>query len=168
MKKLILSSAVAGLAILTLVATVAAADPTPTPTPARDQVRAGDVIPAILGLTQQQIIDLRHDGLSLAQIAERQKVDPQKLVDALVARWTERIEARLANGALTSTQAAQLRTQVELRARDMVHKTALGGMRGAAVGAGPRNGAGPGNGQAAGRLGTGSCGGGGPYGLGRP
>lgn len=166
MKKLIISSAVAGLAILTLVATVAAADPSPPP--ARDQVRARDVIPAILGLTQQQVTELRRDGLSLAQIAERQRVDPQKLIDALVTRWTERIEERVANGALTPEQAAQLRTQVELRARDMVHKTALGGMRGAAVGAGLGYGAGHGNGQAAGRLGTGTCGGDGPHGPGRP
>ena len=47
---------------------------------------------------------LRHDGLSLAQIAEKKKVDPQKLVDALAARWTSRIDARVANGALTADE----------------------------------------------------------------
>ena len=102
----------------------------------------------ILGLSRDAIDDLRHDGLSLAQIAEQQKVDPQKLVDALVVEWTARIEARVTAGALGTEQATALKAQLETRARDMVYRTTLGGMRGAAVGAGPENAPGAGNGQA--------------------
>jgi hypothetical protein len=136
MKKLILSIGGATVVVLTMAATVFAGGPMGGQGPAAGGAVVGDV----LGLTQDQIRDLRQDGLSLAQIAERQKVDAQKVVDALVARWTERIQARVDAGALTTDEAAQLRTQVQTRATDMVQKTTLGGMQGAAVGAGPRGG----------------------------
>ena len=184
MKKLIVSSLGAGLVALALAATALAADPTPSPSPGT-QLRDRDMIPTLLGLTHEQVQELRHDGQSLAQIAERQKVDPQVLIDALTARWTERIEVRLANGAITAAQAATLRAQVEVQARNAVYKTTLGGMHGAAVGAGPKgagngmgygmgNGAGPMNGSRMGNgvgrgagNGTGTCDGTGPHGQGQ-
>jgi len=158
MKRLTISLAVAGLAVLAVVATVFAASPTPSPTPSTDQVRERDALPGILGLSQAEVMDLRHDGLTLAQIAERQNVDPQTLIDALVAQWTARIDARVARGAITSDEAVALRTQLELQAKAMVNQATPGGMRGAAVGAGPGSGAGAGNG--AGRGGGMGAGGG--------
>ena len=177
MKKAILSLGGAALAIMVLAATVAAAGPHGAQ--AREQAHARDTIPAILGLTQAQVQELRQDGLSLAQIAERQKVDPQKLINALVEQWTVRIEARVANGALTAEQATQLKAQLETQPRNMVYRTTRGGMQGAAVGAGPgaaaRNGQGAGPGHGAGQgwrggngTGTGTCDGTGPHGAGRP
>ncbi len=157
MNRLTRSFLIASIAILAAVATAAAASPTPSTGPA--QVRDRDTIPAVLGLTQAQVMDLRHDGLSLAQIAARQKVDPQKLVDALVAQWTIRIDARVANGGLTAAEAATLKTQLTATAKAMVERTALGGMQGAAVGAGRGamggNGAGFGGGNGAGAGGNG-------------
>ena len=161
MKRPVLALAVASLAILAFVATVSAASPAPTPTTGQVQARA--TLPAILGLTQAEIMDLRHDGLSLAQIAERQKVDPQRLIDALVTQWTTRIDARVAAGALTADQAATLTAQLAVRAKAMVDQATLGGMRGAAVGAGPGSGAGMGGagmGRGAGmggRAASGTC-----------
>ena len=169
MWKQILGAAGAGLASLVFAATVVAAGPTPTPSPATTQAR--DTVPAVLGLTQAQVQALRHDGLSLAQIADKQKVDPQRLVDALVARWTSRIDARVANGALTGDEATKLKAEVQTQARSMVNQVTLGGMQGAAVGAGPRNGAGRGTGTAGmgpRGTGTGTCDGTGPNGAGRP
>ncbi len=171
MRKLLLSTAGAGLVGLALAAGVAAADPTPTP--ATERARDRDTVPALVGLSQAQVMALRHDGLSLAQIAERQKVDPQKLIDALVARWTERIEARLDNGALSQAQATQLKSQVQTQAKSMVNKVTTGGMKGAAVGAGPQGRAGTAGGrgtQAGGARGggTGTCDGTGPHGAGQP
>lgn len=183
MKKTILSAAIAVLAILAVVATVAAADPAGDRIQDRDRDR--DTVPTILGLSRTEIMELRHDGLSLAQIADREGVDPQELIDALAARWTERIEVRVQNGALTEDEAAQLREQLEVRAKSAVYSTALGGMQGAAVGAGPHNGqggegarmgtgagmgngAGMGIGRGGGGAGTGTCDGTGPNGSGRP
>ncbi len=182
MKKLIVPLAGAGLVLLLAVGAVSAATPAPvtpsattapvvTPAPAATT----GTVAAILGLTDAQVMAFRQQGLSLAQIAEQQKVDPQTLVDALAATWSIRIDARLAAGALTADQAKTLKDNVAAQAKAMVEQTALGGMRGAAVGAGPNGtnrgmggGAGMGAGAGAGRggmmrggngagAGTGTC-----------
>jgi len=179
MKRLTISVTVAAFVVLALVTTVAAASPAPSMAPARDHIRAHDTIATILGLTQAQIQDLRQDGLTLAQIADRQKVDPQKLIDALAAQGSVRVDARVANGGLTAAEAATLKTQLALRAKAMVYQAPTGGMRGMAVGAGPdamggsgfgmgmRQGAGNGNGTGDGYgsgNGSGTCDGAGPHG----
>ena len=161
MKKLLIAFGGAALVVIALAGGVIAASPQPTP--AGDQVRDRDTIPTILGLTQAEVMALRHDGLSLAQIAERQKIDPQKVIDALKAQWIERIDARVANGAITASDATTLKAQVDLRAKDMVDKVPMGGMRGVAVGAGPT---GMGRGMGGGG-GAGTCDGSGPHGAGR-
>jgi hypothetical protein len=163
MKRIGLSLAVAGLAILALAASVSAAGPR---TQAGDQVQARGTLAAILGLTQAEVMELRQDGLTLAQIADKQNIDPQRLIDALVAQWSSRIDARVANGALTDAEAAELRTQLAVKAKAMVNQAAPGGMRGSAVGAGPGaaggRGNGAGGGMGAGGNGTGVCDGSGP------
>ena len=152
-----------------LVATVAAANPTPATS--APPATSGGTVAAVLGLTPAQIRELRHDGLSLAQIATRQKVEVQKVINALVARWRERIEARVKNGALTAAEATQLESQLTTRAQSTVSSTEPGGMQGAAVGAGPRSGAGNGDGTGSGPgprgTGDGTCDGTGPNGPGR-
>jgi hypothetical protein len=128
----------------------------------------------VLGLSQAQVQALRHDGLSLSQIAVKQKVDPQRLVDALVARWTSRIDVRVTNGALTADEATRLKAEVPTQARSLANKVTLGGMQGAAVGAGRQNRAAGGSGSRMGQgprgtgTGTGTCDGTGPQGAGRP
>ncbi len=135
MKSLAIPLIGAGLAVLLVVGVAAAASPAPSAAPTTTPT-AG-TIATILGLTDAEVMALRHDGLSLAQIAERQKVDPQKLVDALAAQWSARIDARLALGALTADQATSLKANVTVQAKAMVYQATMGGMRGAAVGAGP-------------------------------
>lgn len=139
MKKTITALAVASLAVLVVAATVAAAGPSGVAVRerAQEQARERDVTATILGLSSDEIEALRQDGRSLAQIAEQQGVDPQDLVDALMARWEARIQARVEAGALTPDEATQLRTRLETQARNEVFRTTRGGMQGAAVGAGP-------------------------------
>jgi hypothetical protein len=165
--------AIGGATLLAAVfaGTVAAADPTPSPSPSSE---AGTTVSGILGLTQAEIADMRQDGLSLADIAVKQDVDPDRLVNALVERWTERIAFRAANGALTADEATALRAQLETHARDLVHRTTLGGMQGVAVGAGrgaagsrgAELGMGQGQGPRGSGAGTGVCDGTGPHGRG--
>jgi hypothetical protein len=162
MKRIGLSLSVAGLAILVLAATVSAAGPR---NQAGDQVQARGTLAAILGLTQAEVMELRQDGLTLAQIADKQDVDPQELIDALVAQWSARIDARVANGALTDAEAVELKAQLAVKAKAMVNQAAPGGMRGSAVGAGPGAMGGRGygaGGNGAGGNGTGVCDGSGP------
>ncbi|HYO44979.1 MAG TPA: hypothetical protein VES19_17410 [Candidatus Limnocylindrales bacterium] len=144
MKRFAIPVAGAGLVLLLAAGVVAAASPAPvaptvTPTPVVTPAPAATTgtVAAILGLTDAEVQALRQQGLSLAQIAERQKVDPQKLIDALVAQWSVRIDARLAVGALTADEAKALKDNLVLQATAMVNQVTLGGMRGAAVGAGP-------------------------------
>ncbi len=129
-----------------------------------------DVIAGILGMTQAEIAAQRQAGASLAQIAEKKGVDPQKLVDALAGQWSTRIDYRVSVGALTAARAAALKDQLQVRAKDMVYKVTLGGMQGAAVGAGPNGdgamrgtgrGMNAGNGRGRG-AGNGTCDGTGP------
>jgi hypothetical protein len=161
MKKLIAALGGGLLGSLLLVATVAAADPTSTPSPSATPDTRGVAVATVLGLPQAQVQVLRHDGLSLAQIATQQKVEIQKVIDALVARWRERIADRLESGAITSAEAATLQSQLTTQAQTMVNKTTVGGMQGAAVGAGRANGGGNGSGN-------GACDGTGSRGAGRP
>jgi hypothetical protein len=146
MKRLAISLAIAGLATIGTVAVASAAGPTPTPAPAATPAPvstpavngpATGTISGILGLSQAEIQALRAQGKTLAQIATDKGIDPQRLVDALVAVWGARIDARVAVGALTADQAAALKADLAVRAKAMVNQATLGGMRGAAVGAGP-------------------------------
>ncbi len=176
MRRFIAAAGGTMVGVMMLAGTVAAAGPNPAAgTPGPKAV--GGTVAAVLNMTQAEVRALRQDGLSLAKIAEQQKVAVQNVIDALVARWTERIEARVVNGGLTAAQAADLKAQLETRARAMVESTTPGGMQGAAVGAGPRGGSGggvrarDGSGAASGtRAGTpnGTCDGTGPHGPGRP
>ncbi len=169
MRRLIVALGGTAFGSLLLAATVAAADPTPIPSPV--PTASSGTVATVLGLTQAQVHDLRHDGLSLAQIASQQRVEVQKVIDALVARWNERITARVASGALTQAEATQLQTRLATQAQSMVSSTATGGMQGAAVGAGPQSGTGNGDTTRArdgSGTGTGSCDGTGPHGPGRP
>ncbi len=179
-KKLLTPIAGAGLFLLVAAGAVAAASPaTPAPATAAPSVTvapavatgqaaapaaAPGTLAAILGLTDAQVATLRQQGLSLAQIAVRQNVDPQKLIDALVAQWSSRIDARLSVGAITADQAKTLKDALAAQAKAMVNQTTLGGMRGAAVGAGP-NGAMRGTG--AGAAVNGATGAAGAAGMGR-
>ncbi len=168
-RKLGLAGAVAALGALAVVATVAAAGP---------QNGGGQAAAQAVGLTREQVMELRHDGLSLAGIAEQQGVAPSDVVDALVTRWTDRIEARVENGALTKDEATAVTDQVRERAQVMVQQTAAGGMQGAAVGAGGNGagkqaaangaGGGVGPGPRGDGDGTGECDGTGPHGPGQP
>jgi hypothetical protein len=153
MKSIAIPIAGAGLVLLLAAGAVAAASPAPTapstaPVTIAPAVTAAPAvtpapaastgtIAAILGLTDAQVMGLRQQGLSLAQIAERQKVDPQRLVDALAAQWSARIDVRLAAGAIAADQARTLKANLAVQAKGMVYQVTMGGIRGAAVGARP-------------------------------
>jgi len=148
MRRLI--AAIGGTIFATLLVAGAVAAAGPTQSPPTTKAAAGITMATVLGLTPAQVRDLRDDGLSIAQIAERQKVELDKVVAALVARWTERIDARVASGSLTKAEGDALKAKLQAEAQALVQSTTPGGMQGAAVGAGPANsnGSGSGNGDA--------------------
>jgi len=160
-RRLTLAGGLAALGALALAATVAAAGP-------RSGQAAGGAAAEALGLTREQLIELRQEGLSVAQIAEQQGVTAESVVNALVARWTLRIQERVQNGGLSEEEASALTEQLRERAQAMVQETEATGMQGAAVGAGAGVAGGVGPGPRGTGDGTGECDGSGPHGAGRP
>lgn len=162
MKRMIMAAGIAALAVAALVGTALAAGPHGDGD--RERLRDTDTVSEVLGLSHQEVMALRQDGLSLAQIAERQGVDPETVVARLTEQARERIAARVENGALEPDEAAQLQVQLEERIRARIADPAAGGL-GAMLGAGhgPGAGYGPRTGEA-GPHGTGDCDGSGPHG----
>jgi hypothetical protein len=160
-RRLTLAGGLAALGALALAATVVAAGP-------RSGQAAGGAAADALGLTQEQLIELRQEGLSVAQIAQQQGVTVESVVDALVARWTLRVQERVQNGGLSEEEASALAEQLRERAQAMVLETEATGMQGAAVGAGAGVAGGVGPGPRGTGDGTGECDGSGPHGAGRP
>ncbi len=133
MKRPLLALLIAVAAVVAVVGAAVAADGER----ARDRAQDRTEIPELLGLTLEELESLRHDeGLSLAQIALRQGVDPELVVDRLMAEWNERIRVREERGALSPEEAERLREQLELRVRDIVNRAGGTGMRGSAIGGG--------------------------------
>ncbi len=196
MKRLAIPLTIGALAALGAVAAVSAADPDATPAPVATEapvatapvateapaatpapvanpplVRGPDTgtLSGILGISQSELAQLRAQGQTLAQVAESRGIDPQRLIEALVAQWGARIDARAAAGALTADQAAALKANLQVEAKAMVNQATPGGMRGGAVGAGPgaMGGRGPGNGTGGGMGRWSTDDGGQPRGMGR-
>lgn len=88
----------------------------------------GDIAEAVtdvLGLDAAEIRDRLADGRSLADIAEAEGVDPQALVDAIVAERQERLDAAVDAGRLTEEQAAERTDHFAEHAADMVERTPM-------------------------------------------
>ena len=132
MKRLMTATGIAVLAVVALVGPTLAAGPYGGARGAGDRERLRDTstVSEVLGLSHEQVMALRQDGLSLAQVAERQGVDPETLVDRLTEHARERIAARVVNGALEPEEAAQLQVQLEERVRARVADPAPGGIGG--------------------------------------
>ncbi len=66
-----------------------------------------DAVAEALGLEADEIKAELEAGSTLAEIAEANDVDPETLVDAMVAAATERVEEKVADGDLTEEEAAE-------------------------------------------------------------
>ncbi|MEW5992237.1 MAG: hypothetical protein AB1736_12945 [Chloroflexota bacterium] len=168
MKRMIMATGIAALALVALVGTALAAGPNGAGgygAGDRERLRDTDTLTEVLGLSHEEVMDFRQDGLSLAQIAERQGVDADTLAARLTEQARERIAARVENGALTPDEAAQLQAQLEEQVQARIADPAAGGLGGMlGAGYGPGAGRGPGTGEAGPYgSGTGDCDGSGPH-----
>ena len=59
----------------------------------------------VLGMTQDELREALRDGTTLAEVAEKQGIEVQKVIDALVAELSEHLDERVADGELTREQA---------------------------------------------------------------
>ncbi|HEY7565602.1 MAG TPA: hypothetical protein VIA81_11815, partial [Acidimicrobiia bacterium] len=71
-----------------------------------------------------EVADLRsalRDGQSIAEVANANGVDPQAVIDALVAAFNVKIDEAVANGRLTEDQAAELKENAPDRIAGLVN-----------------------------------------------
>ena len=93
--------------------------------------RGAGEIAEILGLEGSEMREALRNGSSIAELAEAQGVDTADIVDAIVARAEERLDAAVENGRIDDTQAAEMLTQAAERAEDLVNgEIEFGGRRG--------------------------------------
>ena len=68
-----------------------------------------DVLTEVLGITHAQMHERMDAGQNLAAAATDLGIDPQTLIDALVASWSPAVDQALAAGAITEAEATAYR-----------------------------------------------------------
>ncbi|MCZ2828868.1 hypothetical protein O2W14_08500 [Modestobacter sp. VKM Ac-2986] len=72
-----------------------------------------DVLDAVLGITHEELHVRMDAGQGLAEVAEDLGIDPQELIDGMVAEYGVAIDTLLADGTLTQDEADQYRADLE-------------------------------------------------------
>ena len=111
-----------------------------------------ETVSDVVGLSTEEICELRQEGMSLVEIAEQQGVDEQTLTDAVLAAAGEALQQKVDEGILTQEQADLILERITDRVSDDLNRTDFG-----PAGNGPRFGQhqGPANRFGGSRLGIG-------------
>ncbi|MCZ2826872.1 MULTISPECIES: hypothetical protein [unclassified Modestobacter] len=72
-----------------------------------------DVLDEVLGITHEELHVRMEAGQGLAEVAEDLGIDPQELVDGMVAKYAVAIDTLLADGTITEEEADQYRADLE-------------------------------------------------------
>ena len=75
----------------------------------------------VIGIEVQELVDALRDGQTLAQIAEANGVQPQAVIDAMVAAAQERIDAAVEAGRLDEAEAAERTADLTERITELVN-----------------------------------------------
>ena len=103
---------------------------TPTPTPTQSAPPAGPrgggmphsaAAAAAIGISEDDLRAALQQGQSLAQVAQAHNVDPQKVIDALVADELKELDQRVASGEITQAQADARKTDLTQHITDRVN-----------------------------------------------
>jgi uncharacterized protein (DUF433 family) len=91
----------------------------------RRAVRRGAiaVIARTIGVDAKTVVQARKNGHSIADLAREHNVDPQKVIDALVAAGTKKVDALVTKGKLDADKAASIKQQLPERAQKVVNTT---------------------------------------------
>jgi hypothetical protein len=81
----------------------------------------GEVVAEIVGIDVSELREQLREGSSIADIATANGVDPQTVVDALVAEGQEHLDLAVENGRLTEEEAAEKTATLEERVTDRVN-----------------------------------------------
>ncbi|WP_222195833.1 hypothetical protein [Modestobacter italicus] len=72
-----------------------------------------DVLDEVLGITHEELHVRMEAGQGLAEVAEDLGVDPQELIDGMVAKYAVAIDTLLADGTITQEEADQYLADLE-------------------------------------------------------
>ena len=119
----------------------------PWPPPAREHAMRGghgfadlDAAAAAIGIDSDRVRDALTSGQSLADVARAHGVDPQVVIDALVASAKTHLAADVSSGRLTQAEADQRLTDIQSHITDLVNGTLPSGPPDGGPGRGPGGG----------------------------
>lgn len=75
-----------------------------------------------IGIEKRDLVSALRDGQSIAQVAEANGVDPQAVVDALVAKGNAKVDEALAEGKIDEARAATAKEKMPERAQKIVER----------------------------------------------
>jgi ribosomal protein S20 len=127
MKKLIAAATTAGLLIVGTAGVAQAADspkPDQTAHPALRQARRAEVAKvaaAAIGIEPKALIEAVRGGQSVADVAKSHNVEPQAVVDAIVAAADKKIDRLVDAGTITAERAATMKDRLPDRVTKLVN-----------------------------------------------
>jgi uncharacterized protein (DUF433 family) len=94
-------------------------------------IHAGlDTVSTAIGISVDDLRSELEDGKTIAEVAEAHDVDPQKVIDAVVAATTKRIDEAVADDKITEERAASMKENLVDHATRLVNETRPPGGRG--------------------------------------
>jgi hypothetical protein len=76
----------------------------------------------VLGVQEEDLLTLLRNGATLAEVAEQKGVDPQAVIDALVAQVEEHLDEEVASGERTQEEADERLAAATERITEMVNE----------------------------------------------
>jgi hypothetical protein len=137
LKLLGLAVGVMALMVLTLGSTVFADTPEETDTQSYcggygwhgfqgEGAVCSETVSELLGITPEELCDLRQEGKSLAEVAADKGIAVDELVEAIMAEKIAAVQARVDEGTITQEQADLMIQQMTERTEEAVNRTATG------------------------------------------
>ena len=82
---------------------------------------ASEALTDLLGIDAEELRTQLRDGATLAEIAKAKGIDPQAVVDELVAEVDERLDNAVENGRIDQAEADEKAADAEAKITDMVN-----------------------------------------------
>jgi len=85
------------------------------------------VAASTIGISEDDLRTALQDGQSIADVAKAHNVDPQAVIDALVADASTHLDQAVTDGKLTPEQADQMKADLPQRMADLVNNAGMAG-----------------------------------------
>ena len=91
-----------------------------------EEAICSEIVSELLGLTPEELCNLRQEGKSLADIAAEHDITVEALVEAIMAEKTAAVQALVADGTITQEQADFMIQRMTERTELAVNRTTIG------------------------------------------